>query len=107
MYIMFLTLLVSLSFLLLRHTAIASSLLPRDVSSAKLPDSFTLQRELGKSLSKHAAVYFPGQAQYTNLTARFAENITPGFFVSVDVGSAADVKATVCPSHSLLYLVLS
>ncbi|CAL8580015.1 hypothetical protein XPA_005748 [Xanthoria parietina] len=67
---------------------------PRDVSPA-LPNQRALQNEIGRSLSKKAALYFPGQPEYKNLTTRWAENISPGFFVTVEVGTEDDVATTV------------
>ena len=74
--------------------AVPTPFLPRDVSPA-LPNQRALQNEIGRSLSKKAALYFPGQPEYKNLTTRWADNISPNFFVTVEVGTEDDVATTV------------
>lgn len=91
---MFQTLLVVLGFLSFNTWAIPAPFLPRDVSPA-LPSQRSLQVEIGRSLSKKAALYFPGQPEYKNLTTRWADNITPNFLVTVEVGTEEDVATTV------------
>lgn len=85
---------IILAFLSFQAIAVPASFLPRDVSPA-LPNQRSLQNEIGRSLSKKAALYFPGQAEYKNLTTRWAENINPNFFATVEVGTADDVATTV------------
>ena len=94
MYEIFSTLLFCLGFLSCGITAAPPTLFPRNVTAASLNSSF-LELELGKSLSDKAVLYFPAESEFTNLTARWAENITPDFVVSVEVGTEEDVATTV------------
>ncbi|KAL8693101.1 MAG: hypothetical protein Q9224_003818 [Gallowayella concinna] len=87
-------LLIVLGFLSLNSFAIPAPFFPRDVSPA-LPSQRSLQLEIGRSLSKKAALYFPGQPEFQNLTTRWADNINPTFFVTVEVGTEEDVATTV------------
>ena len=91
---MFSTLLSCLGFLSFSIAVATPTLFARDETSASLSRS-DFVFELGKSLSNKAALYFPGESEFTNLTARWAENINPDFVVSVLVGTEEDVSATV------------
>lgn len=88
------TLLSCLGFLSFSIAAATPTLFAREETSASLSRS-NFEFELGKSLSNKAALYFPGESEFTNLTARWAENITPDFVVSVVVGTEEDVSTTV------------
>ena len=99
MYKTFQKLFVCLAFLNCSVVASPPLLLPRNTTPAS-PSQSDLETELGSSLSKNASLYFPGSSQFTNLTARWTENITPDFVVSVEVGTEEDVATTVRPQHA-------
>lgn len=92
------TVFIVLGFLSFNTIAIPAPFLPRDASPA-LPSQRSLQLEIGRSLSKKAALYFPGQPEFKNLTTRWADNITPDFVITVEVGTENDVATTVA-SHT-------
>ncbi|KAL8801210.1 MAG: hypothetical protein Q9182_004604 [Xanthomendoza sp. 2 TL-2023] len=87
-------LLIVVGFLSISSFAVPSPFLPTDVSAA-LTSQRSLQVEIGRSLSKQAALYFPGQPEFENLTTQWADNIDPTFFVTVEVGTEEDVATTV------------
>ena len=103
---MFSTLLSCLGFLFFSIAAASPTLFARDATPASLSRS-NLEFELGISLSNTAALYFPGETEFTNLTARWAENVTPDFVVSVLVGTEEDVStAVIFPrSHTLNHCI--
>ena len=94
MYTTVQTLLVCLGFLFCGTTAFQSNFILRDDYGTH-PSPQALHLELGRSLSKKAALSFPGQSLFTNLTTRWDESVTPEFYVSVEVGTAEDVATIV------------
>ena len=103
MYRAFQSLLVCLTILSSNVIAAPPPLLPRDTTPAS-PSHSELENELGSSLSKKALIYFPGSAQFKNLTARWAENVTPQFLASVEPGTEEDV-ATIVRSTNFLEIL--
>lgn len=94
------TLLIFLGFLLYNAAANPARHPQREVTP-RLPSNSALQLELGSSLSKKAALYFPGQPEFMNDTTRWADNVTPNFVVSVEVGTEDDVATIVRPQYIL------
>ena len=86
-----------LGFLFLGIAAATPTLFARDQTSSASVSRSDFEFQLGRSLSNKAAVYFPGESEFTNLTARWAENVTPDFVVSVLAGTEQDVATTVSP----------
>ena len=66
-----------------------------DQSSSISTSVSVLQGQLGPRLSKHAALYFPNNPKYANLTERWSLSAKPEFAVVMVPGVENDVAATV------------
>lgn len=96
----------AISVLLIPLTAVLSLpnpvlLSPRDTSPAT-PNVAKFHTDLGPHLSKDAAIYFPGSAEFANDTHRWSAFTTPTYVAVVEPAIADDVAATVSPSLGTL-----
>ena len=72
-----------------------------DQSTSLSARSSLVQSQLGPRLSRHAALYFPNNPQFTNLTDRWSLSAQSEFAVVVVPGVDNDVAVTVYPTFQI------